>query len=462
MAIPASFRAKYSLTGETYAKSDVDQALSDLFALVKRLADDNELRKSKIEQLNKDYSQAAAKADELARGSSALEEALAESRDRIGELETENAVLAEKCELLLASQRAAGPDADEFRDFAERVDGKLDQLAAAREEAGTKLDELAERLDSMLGLLRTTKAKREKAAEDVVLVSSETVETDSGSPFSAPVTPDELGYDTDPQPVEAPAPDDTAETGEEEPGFGEDASDAPETEEKTENASEQQARADESDLFAALRAFYGVLQAEEDSAKEDQSASQPEDVPEEPAADESAEAGDSGAQTGDDEDILKRLKQSFGALFDSEEGESDKPAADPADAAEPESDEDEEPEPEEGEDTEPEEDEEPEPEEDEEPEPEEDEELEPEEDEEPEPEEDEEPESGEDEEPEPEEDEEPEPEEDETPEPAEDEHPEPDEGEDADAPAQEASEPGSMADIRARLRGIKNRMKKKN
>lgn len=46
MAIPQSFKEKYSLTGESYEKRNVDLALSDLFAASTRLfADNSELRR---------------------------------------------------------------------------------------------------------------------------------------------------------------------------------------------------------------------------------------------------------------------------------------------------------------------------------------------------------------------------------------------------------------------------------
>ena len=56
MAIPQSFKEKYSLTGDEYEKRNVDLALSDLFSASTRLYADNAELRRQLEELKKQKS----------------------------------------------------------------------------------------------------------------------------------------------------------------------------------------------------------------------------------------------------------------------------------------------------------------------------------------------------------------------------------------------------------------------
>ena len=60
MAIPQSFKEKYSLTGENYEKRKVDLALSDLFAASTRLYADNAELRRQIDTLKAERNSLAA------------------------------------------------------------------------------------------------------------------------------------------------------------------------------------------------------------------------------------------------------------------------------------------------------------------------------------------------------------------------------------------------------------------
>ncbi len=149
MAIPSTFRAKYSLDKETYVKADVDAALSDLFAVSKKLAEENAIKKNTIEQLSKDYSTASVRAETL---EGEVRRILAENEQinrKNSFLEAENKSLKEKIDNI----RKNPPVSYEYEMIQKSVSATAaaaEKLIAINSDLASRVEELEYRLDSLV------------------------------------------------------------------------------------------------------------------------------------------------------------------------------------------------------------------------------------------------------------------------------------------------------------------------